>query len=69
MTLCRCDYNNLDTSLFHLALLQNAAGVSRVQSDKLVQYYNVNRSGNYSIVAGVARDPLALFDCSVIKEN
>lgn len=62
-------YNDPATGLFHVGFLHNGTGIAFVQTDDLVHYYDVRPNGNYSIVAGGANDPLAVFDGSVIPSG
>ncbi|EAU34065.1 hypothetical protein ATEG_04996 [Aspergillus terreus NIH2624] len=55
-----------ETGLFHVGFLHNGTGISAVQTADLVYYYDVNPGGGYTIVAGGANDPVAVFDGSVI---
>ncbi|ODM19412.1 hypothetical protein SI65_04396 [Aspergillus cristatus] len=62
-------YVDPETGLFHVGYLHNGTGIASVQTDDLVHYYDVNKNGNYSIVAGGPNDPLAAFDGSVIPDG
>ncbi|KAE8350773.1 glycosyl hydrolase [Aspergillus coremiiformis] len=62
-------YNDPQTGLFHVGFLHNGTGISAVQTNDLVHYFDVNPNGNYTIVAGGANDPLAVFDGSVIPNG
>ncbi|CAG8092927.1 unnamed protein product [Penicillium nalgiovense] len=62
-------YNDPETGLFHVGFLHNGTGIAMVLTDDLVHYYDVRPNGNYSIVAGGANDPLAVFDGSVIPSG
>lgn len=62
-------YNDPDTGLFHVGFLHNGTGIAFVLTDDLVHYYDVRPNGNFSIVAGGANDPVAVFDGSVIPSG
>ncbi|KAJ1706520.1 hypothetical protein NYO67_11312 [Aspergillus flavus] len=62
-------YNDPETGWFHVQCLYNGTGIAGVQTDDLVYYLDINENGNYTIVAGGANDPLAVFDGSVIPSG
>lgn len=62
-------YDDPATGLFHVGFLHNGTGIAFVLTDDLVHYYDVRPNGNFSIVAGGANDPVAVFDGSVIPNG